>query len=335
MPTQFIRNVSLIVAPRNGDTALDLSEMHFRFITKRGDLQTPNSLSIVIYNLSDATVQKLANAPTAEFSRVVLQVGYIGLIPDQPYLGTIFDGNIKYVRTGNDNSTDSYIEIVAADGDSAYNFAVVNVSLAAGSTASDHINACLIPMGQVQPQGVTAGSIPTYTTPLPRGKVMFGKARDYIRNIADTVQASWSIQDGQLQLVPVAGYLPDEAIELNSATGLIGFPQKTQSGIVVRSLINPKIKIGARIHLNNAAIQRYSYSLAFGAYTSASPANVQLLQALKTDADGYYRVLWVEHSGDTRGNQWYSDLICVAVDASYTNVTNPEAASDEVVYIPK
>ena len=334
MSYQYNRNVSLVVYG-NSQTGLDLSQMHFQFGVKRGDLQTPNSLWVRVYNLSDQTVQMLASQPTSEFTRVVLQCGYNGLPPDQPYLGTVFDGNIKYVKTGNDNAMDSYIEIGAADGDSAYNFATVNVTLAAGSTANDHLDACLSAMSGVFPS-VIEGSIPTYTNKLPRGKVMFGKARDHIRNVSDTVQASWSIQDGQLQLVPIAGYLPGEAIVLNSATGLIGFPQKTPAGIQVRSLINPRIKIGGRIQLDNKSvkIQDFSFSnFSLGAY--ASPAQAQLAAALKTDADGFYRVLWVEHSGDTRGNEWYSNLICVAVDSSFTNLVNPVAATDEVVYIPR
>jgi hypothetical protein len=332
LSTQYFRNVSLIVAPANGSLALELNEFHFNFWVRRGDNQTPNSLTVRIYNLSRETAQQLSNAPTSEFSRVVLQCGYIGLPGEQPFLGTIFDGNIKYVNTGNETAKDSFIEIVAADGDSAYNFAFVNITLAAGSTHTDQINACLAAMSQVRPDGITGGYIPTYTTPLPYGKTMFGLARDYLRDISKTVQASWSIQDGQLQLVPLDGYLPNEAIDLNSATGLIGFPQRTLSGLQVRCLINPQIKIGGRIRINNAYVQGLTYSLTTGGNAGIFPSSIAI------DADGYYRVLWVEHTGDTRGNQWYSDLICISLDAS---VAFPEAAArsvvpgDEVVKLPQ
>ena len=32
------------------------------------------------------------------------------------------------------------------------------------------------------------------------------------------------------------------------------------------------------------------------------------------NADGLYRLLTVEHRGDTRGNDWYSELVCLDVD---------------------
>ncbi|WP_256859231.1 hypothetical protein [Burkholderia cenocepacia] len=31
---------------------------------------------------------------------------------------------------------------------------------------------------------------------------------------------------------------------------------------------------------------------------------------------GFYRVMIAEHRGDTRGNDWYTEATCIAVDAS-------------------
>ena len=42
-------------------------------------------------------------------------------------------GLIKQVRIGRENGTDTFLNIAAADGDKAYNFAVVNATLAAGA----------------------------------------------------------------------------------------------------------------------------------------------------------------------------------------------------------
>ncbi len=35
----------------------------------------------------------------------------------------------------------------------------------------------------------------------------------------------------------------------------------------------------------------------------------------QTDADGQYRVLVVDHVGDTRGSEFYSRVTCVGIDA--------------------
>ena len=57
---------------------------------------------------------------------------------------------------------------------------------------------------------------------LPRGKVMYGMARKYMRDTAKQTGTSWSIQDGKVQMVPVRGYLPGEAVVLTAETGLVG-----------------------------------------------------------------------------------------------------------------
>ena len=48
--------------------------------------------------------------------------------------------------------------------------------------------------------------------------------------------------------------------------------------------------------------------------------NFNLAQGAKTagagDGSGYYYVMVANHSGDTRGQPWYTDLTCLAVDAT-------------------
>jgi hypothetical protein len=34
--------------------------------------------------------------------------------------------------------------------------------------------------------------------------------------------------------------------------------------------------------------------------------------------DGFYRTIVAEHSGDTRGNDFYTDLTCIALDDGVT-----------------
>ena len=46
-------------------------------------------------------------------------------------VGTIFEGSIKYVRTGHETKVDSCVELIAADGGAGYNFAIVSTTLAA------------------------------------------------------------------------------------------------------------------------------------------------------------------------------------------------------------
>lgn len=294
MTRQYLRSCLLVVSSIGGD-GLDLSDLHIQFTVNQLDLATPNHASIRVFNLSDATSQRIEK----EFTRVTLQAGY------GEDRGIIFDGTIVQLRRGRLNATDTYLDISAADGDAAYNFGIVATSLAAGARPEDQYKALT---GAFEKYGVTAGYLPQGALgdqALPRGKVMLGMARDYFDTLADTTQTTWSIQDGKVNVVERGGYLPGEAVVLNSDSGLIGIPEQTVGGINVRALLNARFRYNGRVQINQADINRAAVSLAATAPTLYLPRIVD---------DGFYRIVVANHVGDTRGNDWYSDLICVALD---------------------
>lgn len=302
---QYLRSCKLIVSTAGGD-GLDLSNLHIKFAVKKADAQTPNTAEIRVYNVSESTVARIRK----EFARVILQAGY------ESNFGVIFDGNIKQVRFGRENGTDTYIDIAAGDGDDAYNFAVVNTTLAAGAKQSDQIAAA---GAQMSGRGIKTGYIAdTGGQRLARGKVMYGMARDYMRQSAEASDTSWSIQDGKLQFVSATGVLPGQAIVLNSKTGLVGQPEQTNDGIKARCLLNPTLKIGGIVQINEKDVAE--------AKLQDTTKDAQVNRPADIAADGSYRLLVVEHTGDTRGNDWYSDLICLDVDATAPEKQQVKAA---------
>ena len=173
---QWLRRCSLLVGPKE-EGALELGELRVAFTVKVSEQETPNSASIRVYNLSEATAGRIRK----EFTRVILQAGYQG------NCSVIFDGNITKVALGQEGGPgagknggegeglDTCLEISAGDGDRAYNYALVNTSLAAGSTPDDHVRAC---MKAFSAKGIEPGYIPLLPgQKLPRGKVMYGMAR--------------------------------------------------------------------------------------------------------------------------------------------------------------
>lgn len=304
---QYNRKFSLLLT--NGETALDLSEMHCTFRSSQQDEESPSNAVIRVFNLSQETLTKVKT----EYSRVVVQAGYV----DGPF-GVIFDGTIKQFRIGREpDALNNYLDILAADGDLAYNFALVNKSLAAGTTSGDRIAAAVAAMS---PLGVNAGQllIPSSGGILPRGKVLFGMAKAILRSEVQTMGATWSIQDGKVNVIPLEGYLPGEAVVLTSQTGLIGRPEQTIQGIKCKALLNPKIIVGGLIKIDNASINQTQAQI-----TEALPGNAGQLAydkwaaiqqfATVTD-DGTYRVYVAEYVGDTRGIDWYVEMICLTVD---------------------
>jgi hypothetical protein len=254
-----------------------------------------------VYNLAEQTV----NSIIQEFDTVTLTAGFVN-----GNKGNIFQGDIKQFYFGRERNVDSFLEIRAGDGDQAYNFSVINQTFPAGTTDQQQLSAIASSMGLPVANGangfISTGGI------LPRGKTLFGMARIHMGDLVKKNDCRWSIQNGVVTLVPNTGYLPGTAVEINSATGMIGTPEQTDNGIIVRCLLNPLIRIGQAVKINNRDINQANIkSQFFPSFTSQYyPATVA--------NDGLYRVLVAEHSGDTRGHgdDWITELTCLDIDPS-------------------
>ena len=155
-----------------------------------------------------------------------------------------------------------------------------------------------------------------------RGQVFYGMARDALRDFAEQNDCTWSIQDGKITFIPLTSFIPGEVPLISQDTGLLGIPEVTQGGIKARVLLNPKLKIGQRIKLE-ATLNPFRYPLGSGVQRD----NIALsISSTKTNADGLYYVMRAEHVGDTRGDEWYTDLTCLAVDATVPLDYAPKAA---------
>lgn len=301
MTEQYLRKVRLIVGGTNApgvaldpDAGIDLSELHIQFQVKNTTAQVPKRAQIRIYNLNQDTARKIQN----EFTRVELSAGY------GDDIGLIFKGEICYIRNGRESATDTFVEIFAQDSDAAYNFASTNRSLAKGWTP-DQLHDALLQ--DLSPYGVTAGYKPTFTdSAASRGLACYGMTRDLLRDLADQQGCEWSIEDGRLNFVKLSSFIPGEAVVLTAATGMIGTPEQTIQGLVVRCLLNSRIKSGGQVKIDNASISTLTIRTP---YTGAEFVP-------SADADGSYTSRVVQHVGDTRGQEWYTMMICVAVDGT-------------------
>jgi hypothetical protein len=303
MTEQYLRAASLILGSASGDQ-LDLSALRITFGIQHAVVQTPRAAAIRVYNPAASTVARIS----AEFTTVTLSAGYQGNI------ATIFTGTIKQRRAGRESPTDTFLDLFAADGDEAYNQAVVNQSLAAGWTDTDVLNAIVTAM---QPFGITMGHVPTLNAgKAPRGMALYGGAKAALRDLAARNGCSWNLDGGHLNLIPLGGTIPGpQAIVLNSSTGMIGIPVQTIDGIEVTTLLNPQIKPGSTVKVNQSDILAAQNPLEYANITGS------LLPTIPTD--GLYAVQWVDLEGDTRGQPWYSHLVCLAIDPSAQGPRSP------------
>lgn len=293
---QYKRHFSLIVTGTNVN-GLDLSPLHCKFSVKRSSNMTPNCADIRVYNLDANTALQIKK----QYTQVIIQGGY------DANFGVIFKGNIKQVIIGRESATDTFIDLNCGDGDLAYNYAIVNTTIASGSSQSDQLKQITAPMADLQTSlGPTQ---PDYQpTILPRGKTMWGGSKDFMRNFAQQNGLTWSIQNQQVQFIHQQGFAPGEAVVLTSKTGMIGTPQQTNIGVNVVCLMNPLINPGRRIKIDNKSVAQLKIDLG----NPTDPVNL----APPLTADGVYYPLVIEQTGDNRGIDWYSKLICCTVNPS-------------------
>lgn len=304
MTRQWIRKVRLVVG--NGSEGVDCSDLRIRFAVRTQDVNYPWQADITVTNLSNATANRIRN----EYKEVYLEAGY------EDGSEEIFRGEVIQVRgPGRETPTDTYLNIQAAASQRAHSYAVVNKTLAAGHTFRDQVDAVLEAM---KPFGVTAGYIADLgDTKMPRGRAMFGMARNQLRAICMATGASWHIAGTKLNIVKNNESLPGSAIVINSETGMIGMPVQTIEGVEARCLLNPRLKVGGLVQINEASIQRARLNIT----TNNSYVVEKTILDRNIDSDGIYKILQIIHTGDTRGTEYYSDILC----SSYGNGPSPAA----------
>lgn len=263
--TQFGRKYKLEVG--NGKESIIIENLQISFSIEKTITSEPNSCRIEIYNLNDKNRNLIANKI---FNKVVLSAGY-----DEPRL--IFAGEIISAYTKR-NDLDNVSTLECGDGQTDYAKTRIYTTLKAGAKDSDIVNMCLKSMTSSK-NGVV--DLPKDKA-LPRCKVLSGNVRDYLKTVSKNNDANWHILDGKLNVLPKDKVLnTGEVFVLSQETGLIGSPEKTDEGLKITCLLNPKLNIGGLVRVKSI-LEEYS---------------------------GDYKILKVIHSGDFVNDTWQTELI--------------------------
>lgn len=307
MAEQYLRTVSVeiqggktftYVGDENGGQGLRIT-----FEITQKDSSTPNVARIGIYNLSSSSTQPAFYRGKT----VTVSAGYAS---SASYV--LFKGQIQQTRNLRVDTTDTVLAILATDGSEPRNYAVVNKTLSKGHTHKDRFQACFDAMKQISPRltlGYVAEAALTKTK-FSRGAALFGNARQMLRELCFATGTSWSIQNGRLQILENKKALPGGAIVLNRNTGLVGLAVQTIQGIEGQCLLNGRIVVGCTVQIDERSIQQAEFDPSI----AGAPNNAQL-QAFGVAADGRYKIFVVGHTGDTRGEPFYTSFVGVALSS--------------------
>lgn len=284
--------------------AWDVSNLRCTFRIEKVALELANLSVIEVYNLNPETEADIIK----EGSRVTVEAGYDGFIDTKDekgkptktpaQYGKIYDGDIVQVIRSRENNIDYKLTIVCLDGENLLNQNFLVLTLAPYSTPRKVVESIAanskfkIPIGKISDK--------LENSKLPRGKVLFGQPRDYLRDISYNNNGTFYIEDGQLYLNTPNDVPAGSVLELSPKTGLIGYPAQTQDGVTFKCLLTPKIKSDIVVKLDNETI-----------IPLRATARGQMFTPL--DFAGEYRVIRHIHSGDTRGQEWYTTVTAVGV----------------------
>jgi hypothetical protein len=332
-------------------SAIDLSNLRIQFEISANDLPIPNTMRVRVFNVAPNTQSQLLSTnlgfqPTVQMPPGAIAAGNVDALvqagavsngnpPQQQKeyiynkiqlsagyqngpMAVLFSGDIITFSFGKERNVDSYLEFIAADGDSFYNQTVVSTSFPAPGGTPLQIATQLTNSGGInisQQANDILNSTGGISLQNARGRVIWGLARLTMDKVAKSLGVRWSVQNGTLVLVPITGYLPGSIININSSTGMIGTPQATAQGVIVRCYVNPLIQIGQAVQLLASDIQQTL--IVKSQLSGAAITTSQFIATVPSGAHtALFRVIVVEHRGDSRANEAYSELTCLAIDPS-------------------
>lgn len=306
MTLQWKRKCKLTIQiDANDPKALDLSQFKIVFTVGQATSEQPKAAEIYIYNLSASTMNLLAGVDSQKINtQVILECGY------GSELSVVFKGRVFQYRRGRDNPTDTWLCVLAISGDAVQNDALVNQSIPAGTSKNEVSN---ILVSETNKYGLVTGEIASISEQqYPRGRVFFGSLHDSIQQFGKENNIDFDYSDDVISSINKLGFSVEPVQVLTPKTGMVGMPQLTSEGLTIKCLLNPKLKRKGRIQVDMSNLQTESYDIGYSSQQVDQPYKNP---KLATNAEGMFIIQAIEHSGDTRGDEWYTHLVCTAINA--------------------
>jgi hypothetical protein len=310
---QWLRKINLSVYDAKGlsspSSGLDLSMLKIDFDVKKRTSSSPDLMFARIYNLSIETMTAVQ-----QYRRVSLSAGY-----QHGNYGVIFDGTVVMYVRGKESATDTYLDIFAGDGDVGLNNDVVNLTWPAGTTPEQKVRDAIGKLTNVQVGDIDMGKNQQKAL---RSTAYIGNAVGVIRDQMNATGSDFFVEGGKAHAISRTGYRQGEVAQLSTQTGMVGIPRITPSGLEVRCLLNPKLRLAGLIEVQTKFLSGVMFQPGSESPFAGIPAPQaatgpgQTFGSASISPVGRYKIVMLNHMGDSRGIPWYSEMICAAVGAN-------------------
>lgn len=268
---------------------------------------------VSVYNLDEATQAKMFSL-VGEGTEVIVNAGYIG----GPY-GEIFRGRVLQPMWERENVVDFKTTLRCLVGREVLSEGFISANRSAFASQDDLVRqmakSAMTPTLQATGQPVTwsvNADSSLQNKNLERGKVMFGSPRKYLDQIArDNYMQWWYDSNDNVQIQDITKNLDPNVLVYTPQAGIVGTPEQmivqtpalTRSGVNFRVLLDPRIRVtypAKQVKLDMTSIVQLKREI--GKFPTIF------------DSTGTYIVAGVRHIGDSRGNDWYTEVIAVTRD---------------------
>jgi len=277
----FNRTIAVDIGELGGD-GFRVSDLFVKFKVVKTRSRVANKIELEIANLAKTTRDQIRELD--DF--VVIRAGY-GDLADLPIMTV---GQVTLVNNQR-LPPDTITRIEAMDGIATTRNKRDSFSFRPGASVQQVLDDIVGRIGlaertyNVQAEG-------TY----PTGFAFSGRVTEALQKAVQKSGLEWSIQNNEIQIIDANGSYGAPAVLVSPSSGLIGSPRKkteikgrlintrANRGYTLKSLLNPTIEPGALIRIESAEVE------------------------------GNFRVDTITHTGDNRGQDWFSDIEVTALN---------------------
>lgn len=288
---QFNRIVNIAITNRETGTnslQIQISKLRVEFDIHKTETSDSNKARINIYNMSKNTRNLIDKVDS-------LITMYAGYSENKAGLGMLFSGDISNV-SHKIEKPDIVTSIEAKDGGMNLQDKKISVSYS-GNVSVKHIISDIIKNFGFNEQ-ISFGKVEFTDLILNNGFAFIGQTKTVMDKLTSMVGLNWSIQNNELKIYKEDYTDNTIVINLSSSTGLIGSPEQI------------KIKTSKTTTSNK---QIDGWKIVSLLTPKAEPGGKVILSSRQLKKDGEFKILKVDHVGDTHGGQWTSVMQAVEI----------------------
>lgn len=248
---------------------IEIEALDVHFEIQKSKKPEPNTCELTIYNLNrdhQAQLEQLGGikartaaeikasknaAPATKGVPCLIEAGY------GDRLTQVWLGDLRTVQT-TDDGPDGVTVLGSGDGEKAWKNARLHVAYGPKTPIETALRAIAraLGVGEGNLSKVVARLKQAGSAIYPSGKVISGSASRALVELARSADIDVSIQDGALQFLDRGKALAEEAILLNSETGMIGTPTVDNEGILtVETMMIPDVRCGRLVQMDAKRIK--------------------------------------------------------------------------------